>query len=172
MSQSSEQEIRINEDDFIVSKTDTKGKITYCNRIFMSIAGYSEKELLNQPHNIIRHPDMPRSVFRLLWNTLQEGKEFFGVIKNKTRQNNYYWALANVTPSYDEQGQLIGYYSVRRSPSRKAIEAVTALYQQMLAEEARHSSAQEAMDASHKILDDALKQSGKKYNEFVLSFEK
>jgi len=117
------QEVVIREDDFIVSKTDPKGKITYCNRIFIEISGYSEAELLGQPHKIIRHPDMPRSVFRALWQTLQAGQEFFGVIKNRTKSGGYYWAFANVTPSLDAQGQLLGYFSVRRCPSRKAIDS-------------------------------------------------
>ena len=167
----SSQEIVIHEDDFIVSKTDPKGKIIYCNRIFMEIAGYSETELLGQPHNIIRHPDMPRSVFRALWQTLQAGREFFGVIKNRTKSGGYYWAFANVTPSLDAQGQLLGYFSVRRCPSRQGIETLAPLYRQMVEEEARHDSARNAMDASWDILQQRLNQAGMSYDQFILSFE-
>ncbi len=78
MPQTTAQEILMNKHDFIVSKTDAKGKITYCNRIFIEFSGYAEAELLGQPHNIIRHPDMPRSVYRFMWHTLQQGDEFFG----------------------------------------------------------------------------------------------
>lgn len=165
-------EILLNENDFIVSKTDIKGKITYCNQIFMNIAGYREDELLGQPHNIIRHPDMPRSVFRFLWQTLQAGKEFFGLVKNLTKQGNYYWVFANVTPSYDVNNQLVGYYSVRRCPKRSSIELLSDLYQQMLQEENRHSSAKVAMDSSLNLLVDTLQSTGQNYNEFVLSLEK
>lgn len=73
------------EDDFIVSKTDLKGRITYGNRIFMEFSGFSEAELLNAPHNIIRHPDMPRGVFKLLWDTLAERQEVFAYVKNMAR---------------------------------------------------------------------------------------
>ncbi len=167
----SSQEVVLDEDDFIVSKTDTRGKITYCNRIFMEIAGYPESELLGQPHNIIRHPDMPRSVFRALWQTLQAGNEFFGIIKNRTRNGDYYWTFANVTPSFDAQGQLLGYFSVRRRPSRESIDILTHLYRQMTDEESRHSSARAAMDASWDILQQQLNQAGKSYEEFIFSLE-
>lgn len=165
------QEVVIHEDDFIVSKTDPKGKITYCNRIFMEIAGYDEAELLGQPHNIIRHPDMPRSVFRALWQTLQQGQEFFGVIKNRTKSGGYYWAFAHVTPSYDEQDSLLGYYSVRRCPRRDSIRQLEPLYRAMTEEEQRHTSAREAMDASWAILQQHLDSTGKSYEEFILCLE-
>ena len=172
MPQASDQEIRIAEDDFIVSKTDPKGKITYCNRVFMKIAGYQEDELLNQPHNIIRHPDMPRSVFRFMWNTLQEGKEFFGIVKNRTKSGGYYWAFANVTPSYDANNLLLGYYSVRRCPTRESVTAMESLYREMLTEEQKHSSAQKAMDASMELLHKFIEKTGQTYEEFILSHEK
>jgi len=165
-------EILMKDDDFIVSKTDTKGKITYCNRIFMEIAGYKEAELLGQPHNIIRHPDMPRAVFRLLWKTLQQGNEFFGLVKNKTRSGGFYWTFTNVTPSYDNQKKLLGYYSVRRKPERSSIDTISKIYQQMIQEEGRHSNAKKAMDASTDILLDVINKSGKEYNEFVIELEK
>jgi aerotaxis receptor len=172
MSSNSGQEILLQEDNFIVSKTDPKGKITYCNRIFMDIAGYSEQELLNKPHNIIRHPDMPRSVFRLLWQTLQQGKEFFGIVKNRTKQGNFYWTFAHVTPSYDVDNTLLGYYSVRRRPSPESVQTMSSLYSRMLQEEQRHDSAKQSMDAAQQILEDDIRQSGKKYDEFILSFNK
>ena len=162
-------EVVIRKDDFIVSKTDRKGKITYCNRIFIEISGYSEAELLSQPHKIIRHPDMPRSVFRALWQSLQAGQEFFGVVKNRTKTGGYYWAFANITPSFDAQGQLIGYFSVRRCPSRNAIDRLDPLYRRMVEEEARHSSAQTAMDASWDLLQQQLNQTNSCYEEFILS---
>ncbi len=165
------QEVVIQEDDFIVSKTDTKGRITYCNRIFIEIAGYPENELIGQPHNIIRHPDMPRSVFRALWQTLQGGEEFFGIIKNRTRDGGFYWAFANVTPSRDGQGQLLGYYSVRRCPKRESIDLLEPIYRAMTEEEQRHSSAREGMDASWSLLENQLNQAGKSYEEFILGLE-
>ena len=168
---STSQEVVIQEDDFIVSKTDPKGKITYCNRIFIEIAGFSEAELLGQPHNIIRHPDMPRSVFRALWQTLQEEREFFGIIKNRTKNGGFYWAFANVTPSHNEHGHLLGYYSVRRCPRRESINLLAPLYQAMHEEEQRHPGAREAMDASWNILQQHLNSAGKNYEEFILGLE-
>ncbi len=165
-------EILMKDDDFIVSKTDTKGKITYCNRVFMEIAGYSEAEILGKPHNMIRHPDMPRAVFRLLWKTLQQGNEFFGLVKNKTKNGGFYWTFANVTPSYDNQKKLLGYYSVRRKPERSSIDTISKIYQQMIQEEARHNNAKQALDASTAILLDIVNTSGKEYNEFIIELEK
>ena len=165
-----DREIFIAEDEFIVSKTDRKGKITYGNRIFIEISGYAESELLGQPHNIIRHPDMPRAVFQLLWQTLQQGSEFFGLIKNRTKQGNFYWAFANVTPSYDPKGQLLGYYSVRRCPRRDGVQTITQIYQAMRQEESRHNNPREGMDASSRLLQDHVKESGVSYEELILSF--
>ncbi|MCU7947140.1 MAG: PAS domain-containing protein, partial [Candidatus Thiodiazotropha sp. (ex Cardiolucina cf. quadrata)] len=87
--------------DFIVSKTDLKGHITYANRVFMRMAQYKESELLGVQHNIIRHPDMPRGVFRLLWNTIESGKECFAYVKNMSKNGDFYWVYANVTVDYD-----------------------------------------------------------------------
>lgn len=166
------QELLLRDDDFIVSKTDPKGKITYCNRVFMEFSGYQEDELLGQPHNIIRHPDMPRSVYRLMWNTLHEGKEFFGVVKNRTKHGQYYWTFANVTPSYDVDHKLMGYYSVRRCPKRSTVDTMASIYREMIDTEARHSSSRDAMDASYQVLIDKIQSTGKSYEEYVISLEK
>ena len=160
------EELRMEEKDFIVSKTDAKGKITYCNEIFIRFSGYEEEELIDQPHNMIRHPDMPRAVYRFMWETLQNKQEFFGIVKNLCKSGAYYWTFANVTSSYDD-GQLIGYYSVRRQPSRQIVDLLSPVYQQMIAEEAKYSSSKEAMDASFNILNEALKDQGLSYNEFI-----
>ena len=159
------------DEDFIVSKTDPKGRLTYGNRIFVEFSGYDEKRLLNQPHNIIRHPDMPRSVFRLMWNTLQQGKEFFGLVKNLNKNGYFYWTFAHVTPSYALEGDLLGYYSVRRCPQRSAIDVIEPLYRRMREIEDEHPSAHEAMDTSIQILDQYTHAIGKNYNEFILSLQ-
>lgn len=121
-------EARFGLDEIIVSKTDIKGRITYVNKVFVSISGYDRDELLGQPHSIIRHPDMPRAVFKLLWDTIQGGKEIFAYLKNATKDGNYYWVLAHVTPTYAADGQLVGYHSNRRCPDREAITRVEPLY--------------------------------------------
>lgn len=162
------QEIRLGDDDIIVSKTDTKGQITYANRIFMKIAGYAEPELLGVPHNILRHPDMPRGVFKMMWATLQSGNEFFGYVKNQSKDGRFYWVLANVTPDRDAKGQLRGYYSVRRKPAAQAVATVMPIYQQMLDLE-RQAKGQEAMTRSLAHLERLLNAHGCDYTTFVLN---
>ena len=156
------------EDDFIVSKTDLKGRITYGNRIFIEFSGYSEDELLGAQHNIIRHPDMPRGVFKFLWDTLAQGKECFAYVKNLAKDGSFYWVFANVTPSYDEQGRVEGYLSVRRKPKREAVELLAGVYRMMLEAEQK-AGARDAMDASLGLLTGILAEKGVSYEEFVLS---
>jgi aerotaxis receptor len=161
-------EVQLEDDELIVTKTDSTGHITYANRVFMQLAEYAESELLGKPHNLIRHPDMPRGVYRLMWKTLQAGREFFGVVKNYTASGNYYWVLANVTPDYDLRGQLQGYYSVRRPPSQEAINAIEPVYAQMRQIEASHNKAS-APDASVAWLQQVLADKGVSYQDFILS---
>ena len=156
----------MNENDFIVSKTDLSGKITYCNRIFMDMAEYTEEELLGQPHNIIRHPDMPKAVFKLLWDRIQKKEEVFAYVINQTKEKNAYWVFANVTASLDVRGDIIGYYSVRRKPNPKAIEIIKPLYAQMLQAEKTGGVA-----ASTKILLDLLEAKGMGYDELIIAIQ-
>jgi len=154
------------ENDFIVSKTNLKGQITYVNKIFMEMAGYKEEELLGKPHNIIRHPDMPKAVFKLLWDMVQNGDEIFAFVINKTKDNNEYWVYANITPSYDARGKLIGYYSVRRMPNSKALEIIKPLYASML-----NAERSGGINAGTKILTDLLHEKGTTYNELIISIQ-
>jgi len=154
------------DDDFIVSKTDLKGRITYANEIFIEFSGYSQYELLNTQHNIIRHPDMPRAVFHLLWKTLESGREFNGYVKNMSKDGSFYWVFANVTPSYDENKAVIGYYSVRRKPSAQAVSVVDPIYKEMLAAE-KKAGAKNAIDVATQLLLDKLQRVD--YEQFALS---
>lgn len=158
--------IEMQKNDFIVSKTDLKGRITYVNKIFMKMAEYTEKELLGKPHNIVRHPDMPKAVFKLLWNKVSKKEEIFAYVINKTKNGNAYWVFANVTASLDEKGNIVGYYSVRRCPNPKAIEIIKPLYAKML--EAEKTG---GMEASTKILTDLLSEKGVSYDEFIISIQ-
>lgn len=165
-------EKKMADEDFIVSKTDPTGRITYANRIFMELAGYPEDQLLGVQHNIIRHPEMPRGVFRFMWNTLKAGDEFFGFAKNMSADGSFYWVFANITPDYDKDGVLQGYYSVRRNPPRSALEVLIPVYKEMLAIEAK-SSVKEAPDKSLAYLVDVVKQTGaKSYNALVMDLYK
>jgi PAS domain S-box-containing protein len=156
------------EDDFIVSKTDLKGRITYGNRIFIEFSGYSEAELLGAQHNIIRHPDMPRAVFKLLWDTIQAKKECNAYVKNMAKDGSFYWVFANVTPNFDNNGNVTGFFSVRRKPKASGVETVTGLYRAMLQEEQR-AGARDAIAASTRILTDLLAAKGLSYDELVLA---
>lgn len=144
------QEVFFEPNELIVSKTDLNGKIAYVNRTFMQVANFNESQLLGFDHNIIRHADMPKGVFYGLWKTLKSGEEFFGFIKNRTADNNYYWVFANITPDKVD-GQTVGYYSVRRYAPPQAIQAIIPLYQQALAIEAQTPKAQAAEKSWHWI---------------------
>jgi aerotaxis receptor len=114
----------------LVSVTDAKGRITYCNAAFVTVSGFTRDELMGQPHNIVRHPDMPSEAFRDLWNTADEGLPWTGYVKNRRKNGDHYWVRANVTPMTRE-GKIIGYLSVRSEPKREDVDAAWALYQRM-----------------------------------------
>ena len=156
------------EEDFIVSMTDIKGRITYGNRIFIEFSGYSEAELLGSQHNIIRHPDMPRAVFKLLWDTIQSKNECFAYVKNMSKDGGFYWVFTNVTPTFDFSGNITGYLSVRRKPKLSGIQAVTGLYEAMLEAEKKAGPAN-AIAAATKLLVDILNEKGLSYDELVLA---
>jgi len=158
--------IDIGNNDFLVSKTDLKGRITYCNRIFMKVAGYSESELLGKPHNIVRHPDMPRIIFKLLWSRIQNKEEIFAYVKNKTKNGGYYWVYANVTASVNDKGTIVGYYSVRRKVNEQALPVIEDLYAKLLQIESRGG-----MEASQKYLNNLLKEKGVNYDEFIATLQ-
>ncbi len=156
------------ENDFIVSMTDLKGRITYGNRIFIEFSGYSESELLGAQHNIIRHPDMPRAVFKLLWDKIQNREECFAYVKNMAKDGSFYWVFTNVTPTFDPAGNITGYFSVRRKPKLSGVQTASAVYAAMLEAEKKAGPAN-AIAASTKILVDILNEKGLSYDELVLA---
>lgn len=156
-------------DQIIVSKTDLKGRIIYANEVFISLAGYTEEELLGQPHSIIRHPDMPRCVFKLLWSTIEAGKEIFAYVKNRSKNGDHYWVLAHVTPTFNSSGKIISYHSNRRAPNREAIAKVEALYRDLLAIERAASNQKEGMEQAFAAMVAKLQAAGLPYEEFVFT---
>ena len=156
-------------DELIVSKTDLRGVITYANDVFLRISRYELDEVLGRPHNLIRHPEMPRAVFALLWQTLSEGRELFAYINNLASDGAHYWVLAHVTPSYSADGAVIGYHSNRRRPSPGAIRTVTPLYRRLVEEERRHTTAKAAVAASSRLLDELVAAEAGSYEEFIWS---
>jgi PAS domain S-box-containing protein len=159
----------LGEEELIVSKTDLKGRITYANDVFIRMAKYSWKELMGAPHSLIRHPEMPRSVFKLLWDTLQSRQEIFAYVVNLAKDGSHYWVFAHVTPTFDERGNIVGYHSNRRKPDAAQIERIKPIYKALCAEEARHANAKDGMHASFEAMVGLLKQQGVGYDEFVLS---
>ncbi len=155
-----------------MSKTDTKGIIGYANRVFINISGYTESELLGMPHSILRHPDMPRCVFKLLWDTISGGNEIFAYVKNMRKDGDHYWVNAHVTPTRNGAGQIIGYHSNRRVPARTAVARMEELYRHLRRVETEHTDWREGMAAAGQELLQTLKGMGVEYDEFVFSLER
>ncbi|MGH8856368.1 MAG: PAS domain-containing protein, partial [Telluria sp.] len=129
-------EYLMKEGQSIVSKTDTKGRITYVNPSFVEVSGFSEDELIGKAHNIVRHPDMPPEAFADLWTSLQAGEPWTGMVKNRRKNGDFYWVVANVVP-VKEAGRVIGYMSVRTAPSRDQVAAASELYRKFRAGQAK-----------------------------------
>lgn len=148
---------------FLVSKTDPKGKITYCNQAFVDISGFTEQELLGKPHNIVRHTDMPRSIFAYLWKKIQSKEEVNVYVKNLSKDGSYYWVFANVTPSFDMNDNIIGYYSVRRKPNAKGVKIATELYAK-IREAEKNGGIESGLAFFHKYFQEL----GESYENFIL----
>lgn len=157
------------EDEIIVSKTDINGKITYANHVFLDIAGYSESEVIGMPHSMIRHPDMPRAVFKLLWDTIQAGNEIFAYVMNMAKEGDHYWVLAHVTPTFDSSGKIIGFHSNRRVPNRDSVETMAQLYKMLKSEECRHSDPRQGLQASYDMLCQILGEKKISYEEYIFT---
>lgn len=157
----------LGENDFIVSKTDTAGIITYCNRIFVHMSGYNAKDLIGSNHNLIRHPDMPMVAFKLAWELIKAKKEFFGFVKNLRADGGFYWVFTYITPDFDAQGNIVGYTSFRRKPLQSAIKVISPIYKQLVQIEQKSG-----MKESEKALVNLLKDKQISYNELVISLQK
>lgn len=153
-------------DDFIVSKTDIHGKILYGNRTFIEMSGYDEHELLGAPHSILRHPDMPKIVFKLLWDRIKNKQEIFAYVKNLSKDGSYYWVFANVTATVHQDGSIRDFHSVRRKPSDRALTIIPAVYSQLL--QAERSG---GMEASARLLETILSEKGVSYDQLILSLQ-
>ncbi len=158
------------DDDIIVSKTDLKGRLTYANRIFLNIADYSEKEVLGQQHSIIRHPDMPRCIFKMLWDAIQNGTEIFAYVINRCKNGDHYWVYAHVTPSKDTSGKIIGYHSNRRVPDRKILdEAIIPLYRNLKAVEDKSKDRKQGLEDSQSLVSAFLADRSMAYDEYIMT---
>ena len=160
-------ERQLADNELIVSKTDLQGRISYANRTFQRISGYSEEELLGAPHNLVRHPDMPRAVFKLLWDTIQSEREIFAYVVNTAKNGDHYWVLAHVTPSFNESGRIVGFHSNRRKPTPRALDKIKPLYATLREEEQRHSSPTRAAEAGVAKLRQILDETKLTYDQFI-----
>ena len=162
-------DVTFGDDEIIVSKTDLRGRLTYVNDIFINIAGYTEADLIGQPHNVIRHPDMPRCIFKLLWDTIQARTEIFAYVQNMTARGDGYWVLAHVTPSFSEAGEIVGYHSNRRKPTDSAVNKARELYRELRAMEEAPTNRKDGMTAATERLESMLTEKGVSYDQFILS---
>jgi PAS domain S-box-containing protein len=141
--------------DIIVSKGDAKGDITYANPIFFKLAGYTQAELLEQPHSIIRHPDMPKIIFKYLWDILKSGHDVKAFVKNLSKDGGFYWVFAHIRVATNPDGSFRNYVSTRKGMSAAARAIIEPLYKELLAAEESGG-----MDASLAILEAFLKDNG------------
>jgi len=159
-------ERKLNQSDFIVSKTDLKGIITYANPTFLEISGYYTSELLGSNHNVVRHPDMPRALFAFVWNQLKAGKGLYAYVKNLTKDGSFYWTFAYITPDYNAKGDIIGYHSERRAPNPKAIMDITLLYDRVKQLEIQHD-----VDAALEYLATTASLKAGSYEKYIFNLQ-
>jgi len=157
-----DEEIKFSKKKFIVSKTDIKGNIIFTNKNFSEVSGYSESELINQPHNILRHPDMPRAVFFLVWQQLLAGRAISGVVKNLAKDGRYYWVIADLEPKFNSHGEIISLTAFRRAAPQDVIDTTAELYATMLSIEKKHG-----MEKSIAYLEAFLEEHDLTYDEFI-----
>lgn len=157
-----DEEIKFSKRKFIISKTDLKGKIIFTNKNFSEISGYTEAELVSEPHNILRHPDMPRAVFFLVWQSLLAGNPVSGVVKNLAKDGRYYWVISDFEAKKDVNKNIIALTAFRRIAPQNVIDTVEELYVTMVAIEKKHG-----MEKSLAYLEAFLEESNLTYNEFI-----
>lgn len=157
-----DEEIKFSKKKFIVSKTDIKGNIIFVNKNFCDVSGYSEEELIGSPHNILRHPDMPRAVFFLVWSSLLRGEPVSGVVKNLAKSGKYYWVIADFDVKKDANGNIKSLTAFRRAAPQNVIDTMEELYETMLNIEKRRG-----MEGSLAYLEAYLEEHNMTYEEFL-----
>jgi PAS domain S-box-containing protein len=148
---------------YIVSKTDIKGIIEYGNDYFVEVSGYKESELVGQPHNIIRHPDMPKVVFKMMWERISKNQNIFAVVKNLAKDGEAYWVVTEFEAKVDKlSNEIVSYMAFRKAAPNKVVAAIEPIYEKLLEIENKSG-----MDASEKYLRGFLEDKGKTYDEFI-----
>ena len=162
-----DQEIVINSKEFIVSKTDEDGNILYANEFFTKVTGYTQSEVVGQPHNILRHPDMPKAIFFLMWQRIRSGKNITALVKNLAKSGKYYWVTTDFEIQKDTATGSVNYIAFRRLAPRKAIQIITPLYETLLDIEKKHG-----LEASLMHLQGYLDERHMDFDEFMASIVK
>lgn len=158
-----DEEIELDPKRYIVSKTDATGIITYANDYFSEVTQYSNAELIGQPHNIVRHPDMPRVAFKLMWDTIKQGKDFKAIVKNLAKDGRYYWVITRFETNFHARtNEIIGYTAYRRAPSRRAIERIIPIYKRLCDYEKIGG-----METSGRFLKEFLEENHTTYDTFI-----
>jgi len=158
------------DDELLVSKTDERGNITYANSAFLRVSGYSEEEAVGEPHDLVRHPEMPRCLFRLLWDTISSGRDFFGCFANQAKNGDHYWVLAHIAPSTGADGRQ-EYHCTCRTALKGSVRMMEGLYRDIRRAEQREQDADAAIRAGMECLESTLLQAEMSYDEFVFSLE-
>ena len=157
-----DREIKIDSDKILMSVTDTRGVIEFCNEDFVEISGYEEYELVGSGHNIVRHPEMPRVLFKILWERIQNKQNILAIVKNMAKTGRYYWVYTDFVIKEDENGNIIGYKAFRKPAPKKAIETMIPIYKKLKAIEEEND-----MEFAQKYLEGYLDNLGTTYDEFV-----
>jgi PAS domain S-box-containing protein len=159
----SDREVDWNKNKVLLSKTDTKGTILYANEDFIDVSGYDEFELIGQPHNLIRHPDMPKVIFKWLWDSIRAGKNIHAIIKNMSKTGRYYWVITDFKIVADSDGEIVGYFGTRKSVSEDIIvKFIEPLYKKLL-----HIEEASGMLAAEDYLTGFLEERKKTYMEYI-----
>jgi len=165
MPQPVNEEITLDPKRYIVSKTDPKGIITYGNDYFVQITGYKESELIGKPHNIIRHPDMPRFVFKFMWDRISQNQNIMAIVKNMAKDGRYYWVVTDFEPKVDKlTNKIVSYTAYRKAAPPEAVKTIEPIYKKMLEIEA-----ESGMEGSEKYLRGLLEEKKMTYDEFINS---
>jgi len=159
-----ETEIKIDPSKTIMSKTDKRGVIEYANDYFMEVSGYEEYELMGQSHNIIRHPDMPKVIFKELWRRLKNGENIYAIVKNKAKDGRYYWVLTSFETKYDADGNIVSHYAKRKAVPSQAIFHIEKVYKTLRAIEKNQS-----LEVAEKYFKGMLEEKHMNYDQFILS---
>jgi PAS domain S-box-containing protein len=155
-------EIKLHPKDMIVSKTDIKGVISYGNKKFVDISGYTENELIGMPHSILRHPDMPKALFYLMWKSIKNGNNIMAVVKNMAKNGDHYWVTTDFEIQRNQEGKIRNFIAFRQAAPKKVIKVIEPLYATMLEIEKQHT-----MEESINYLEAFLEEKGMSYNQFI-----